>query len=230
MFGIHTPLSKGISIALCLILFASGCGTAVVQIRAPFHPKLRNGDGVKITTSDGIIHSGRIVYIDNSVIVIKTPKQVIVEKPVKTSKFGTTIPWESVKQVKVAGTLDGNKKLISNEEIRINRRTNSRRNMGINIGLLGMAVSFLAGVRIQDSVSPASIDPTIDSHGRARIAFWTTFIGGTVASILTGYKIGERMDRQRSIDRIERFRVNLRKAQGDTLARPDQPQTSNILR
>ena len=204
-------IRKGFVISLCLVVILGGCGTSSVQLRAPYYEKIRTGDGVKVTTEDGVIHSGRVVYLDRNVVVIRTPKQIIVENPVQTSKFGTTIPWETVKVVKVAGILDSQKKLISNEEIRINKRTNKRKIMGINMGLLGATISFLAGVRIQDQVSPASTDLTTDNHGRARIAFWTTFVGGTIASVLGGYKMGDQIDRHNSVARIERLRANLRR-------------------
>lgn len=213
-----TPAFRALALGLGLMMALSGCGFgSVVQIKPPYPNKLRPGDGVKITVADGTIHSGRVVYVDRSVVVIRTPRQTRLEHPVKSARFGTTIKWEDVRRVKVAGTLDSKGKLVSNEEIRINRRTNHRLKMVANLGLLGSALSFLGGVQIQDSISPASTDLSTHRHGRARFAFWSTWVGGSLASALAGYLWGKQMDRQRAIGRIERQRESLLKAQLDSI-------------
>ena len=208
---------------VCILLAASlaflGCAVQVV-VSQPFHEKLRIGDGIKITVKDGTVHSGRIVYLDRGSVVIRTPKQTKAKSPVEVAIFGTTVPWSEVVRVKVSGTLDSQRKLISNEEIRINRRTNHRRNFGINTGLLGTGLSFLAGAYIQDKISPPTIDVTNFRHEQGRAVFWSTFITGTVASALLGYKWGDHLDRNVAIARIERQRQTARealKASRDTL-------------
>ncbi len=212
------PLFKAITCTLCLLLAFSGCAyNTVVQIKAPYAPKVRPGDGVKINTKDGTLHSGRVVYVDRSIVVIRTPKQTDVKHPVESARFGTTVRWDEVETVKVAGTLDSRGALISNEEIRVNRRTSQNRKLFVNIGLLGMTASFLAAVKFQDSISPASTDASFDSHGKGRAAFWSTFIGGTLASALVGYALGVRMDRKVAIQRIERQRAATVNAKLDSL-------------
>ena len=192
---------------LAVSITLSACAPSVVQIKPPFQKKLRPGDGVKITDRSGTLHSGRIVYLDNKVLVIRTPRQTLSDKPVKSVKFGTSIPWETIAKVRVAGTLDSQRKLISNEEIRINRRTNLRRKLAANVGLLGLATSFLIGSAIQESIAPADPANHTGNHGRARFAFWSTVLAGTAASAYVGYRLGWFIDTQGAIERIERSRA-----------------------
>jgi hypothetical protein len=152
-------------------------------IGKPFHEKLRIGDGIKLTVMDGTIHSGRILYLDRATVVIRTPKQIKAKSPVEVARFGSTIPWNEVALVKVAGTLDNQRKLISNEEIRINRRTNRKRNLGVNMGLLGLGLSFLAGTYLQDRISPPITNVTNFRHQQGRTAFWSILISGSLASL-----------------------------------------------
>ena len=207
-----SPTVKAVSLALCALLILSACAREVVQIKPPYDKKVRVGDGIKATTTDGTIHSGRVVYVDRNAVVIRTPRQTLEEHPVKASKFGTTIPWKDVRWIKIAGTLDSQGKLISNEEIRVNRRTKKNRNLLINVGLLGVAASFATAVYVQDRISPASADLSRHNHGKARIAFWSTWVGGAVASAVLGYRLGDHLDRRRAIARIERLRAELRDA------------------
>ena len=213
-----SPVVKIAAVALCLAVCLQACAhNSVVQIRPPYAQKVQPGDGVKITTLDGTLHSGRVSYTDRSVLVIRTPKQIKTEHPVKSAKFGTTIRWDEVKTVKIAGTLDSRGKLISNEEIRVNRRTNSRRKMALNVGLLGSLASFLIATRVQDGVSPASTDASNDNHGVGRFWFWTTWVAGTAGSTYGGRLLGTHMDWRRSVDRIERQRLALRQSLVDSL-------------
>ena len=214
---------KGLATLLCLALMLPACTREVIQIREPYHEKIRIGDGVKIMTTKGTLYSGRVVYVDRSAVVIRTPRQTISDHPVKKARFGTTIPWQEVRTVKVAGTLDSQRKLISNEEIRVNRRTNIARKWLVNIGLLSIATSFSIAVRVQDDVSPASTDLTRHSQGKARLAFWSTWIGGSLTGAILGYRLGSHLDRKRSIRRIERQRADMREAAADTLARAGLP-------
>jgi hypothetical protein len=216
----HSHFFKTISLSLAIMLILSSC-TSQVVLAPPYSDKLRIGDGVKLVVKDGTIHSGRIVYVDRASVVIRTPKQKNSERPVEVAQFGTTIPWAEVVRVRVTGTLDSQQKLISNEEIRINVRTNNRRNYAINVGLLGMGISFLGGAYIQDRLSPLS-SPTRSDHQKGRAVFWTTLIGGSVASLFLGYKFGQHYDHQLAIDRIDRLRekVRLATAVSDSLQRP----------
>lgn len=208
-----------LAIALAGLIGLQACAhRSIVQVRPPYEQKVSPGDGVKITMRNGTRYAGRVVYADRSVVVIRTPEQVERQKPVKSVKFGETIRWEDVRAVRVAGTLDSQGKLISNEEIRVNRRTNHRRNMVINLGLLGSAVSFLAATAIQDGISPASADVTQDDHGRGRLWFWTTWAAGTAASALLGRQYGHYLDWRASVARIERQRAVLRASVLDSLS------------
>ena len=168
-----------------------------------------------------MLHSGRVVYLDAKVVVLRTPRQTITNSPVKSAKFGTSIPWETVKSIRVAGTLDSQNKLISNEEIRINRRTNLRQKMMANMGLLGLATSFLIGSAIQESMAPADPANLTGNHGRARFSFWTTVLAGTAASIGAGYRMGKLLDNKYSVNRIERARADLRRKQVETASIPE---------
>jgi hypothetical protein len=160
---------------------------------------------------DGTIYSGRVTYLDLGSVVIRTPKQTKTKRPVEVAKFGITVPWKDVVGVKVSGTLDSQGKLISNEEIRVNRRTNHSRNMLTNIGLLGLSLSFLGAAYVQDKVTPTSLTGVNSGHIKGRIAFWSTFSLGAAGSAALGLKMGQRMDRGVAITRIERFREQLRK-------------------
>ena len=207
-----------LALVLSALIGIQACAhRSVVQVKPPYQQKVRPGDGVKITMMNGTRYAGRVVYVDKSVAVIRTPAQTSEDNPVKSVKLGTTIRWEEVKTVKVAGTLDSQGKLISNEEIRVSRRTNSRLKMVFNVGLLGSFVSFLAATAIQDAVSPASTDPSKDSHGKARFWFWTTWGAGTAASAYLGQQYGRYIDWRRSVDRIERRRASARLGTADSL-------------
>ena len=210
------PAAKCLIFALCLALILPGCAT-VVQIQPPFGPKVRPGDGVKVTMKDGTLISGRVTYVDNAVIVVRTPRQTMMVSPVKMGRFGTTIQWVKVRQVKVAGTLDSQGRLISNEEIRVNHRSKNQRIFTINIGLLGTAASFLAGVRVQDSISPASTDLPTHRHNAGRVGFWMIWIGGSLASLASGYLLGDYLDRRKAIERIEINRLTIFKARLDAI-------------
>lgn len=199
------------AVMLILILPFISC-TSFVVIGPPYQTKLRVGDGVKLTLKDGTLYSGRITYVDQVSIVIRTPKQTKSQSPVEVAQFGTTIPWSEVNRVKVSGTLDSQGKLISNEEIRVNYRSNYRRNMVTNIGLVGVTLSFLGAAIAQDQVSPTNFGGNNESHLKGRIVFWSSFILGSVASLALGYETGSYLDRQVAITRIERFRHQLREA------------------
>jgi hypothetical protein len=202
-----SPGSRIVILLLVLSLGASGCTHTIVQIRPPYAQKLRAGDGVKITVADGTILSGRVIHVDRMSIVVRTPKQTITENPVKAARFATTIRWADVRTVKVAGTLDSQGKFVSSEEIRVNRRSNYRRNLAINFGLLGLAGSFLVASAIQNAVSPSNTDTSTGNHGLGRFAFWATWGLGTAGSGLAGYQLGHHMDRNRALGRIERQRT-----------------------
>ena len=208
----HQPKSK-FTIFICALLVFTvplvSC-TSYVVIAPPYPTKLRIGDGVKILMKDGTIYSGRTVYLDQGSIVLRTPKQTKTQRPVEVARFGTTIPWQDVVTVKVSGTLDSQKKLISNEEIRINHRSHHRRNMLTNMGILGTTISFLGATFVQDRVAPISLTGSNTGHTKGRIAFWSTFILGSATSVMLGYKTGQYLDRQVAITRIERFRAQLR--------------------
>ncbi len=219
---------KGVAYILASILIFSGCAQNVI-ILPPYDQKLRVGDGVKLTVEDGTLHTGRIVYLDRASVVIRTPKQVISENPVRSVRFGTSIPWNEIRKIQVTGVLDSRKKLISNEEIRIKRRTNYRRNYAINFGLLGVATSFLFATRIQANISPTTADLSKHSPGKARLGFWSTWITGTVATAISAYMAGKKLDRMNTIHRIERERALeravLQKALMDSLLAPTQTQS-----
>jgi hypothetical protein len=207
-----------VALVLSALMGLQACAhRSVVQVKPPYPRKVRPGDGVKITMLNGTLYSGRVVYVDKVVTVIRTPEQVSTEKPVKSVRFGTTIRWDEVKTVKVAGTLDSQGQLISNEEVRVNRRTNSGLKMVFNVGLLGSFVSFLAATAIQDAISPASTDLTDDNHDTARFWFWTSWGIGTAASAYLGHQYGQYVDWRRSVDRIERQRAAARLGTADSL-------------
>ena len=219
---LHSLSCKIVCTCLTLLITLSGCASHVV-ISQPYHEKLRVGDGVKLLSKDGTVHAGRIVYLDRASVVIRTPKQIKTQRPVEMAQFGTTVPWSEVVGIKVAGTLDSQRTLISSEEIRVNQRTNHRRNFAVNIGLLGLGASFLTGVYIQDRISPAT--SLTAPHNQGRLAFWAAFAGGSLASAFLGYKIGDYRDRHIAITRIERQRTLLREAAGfaaDSLRTPSQ--------
>lgn len=221
----HQSKSK-LFISICILLIFTlplvSC-TSHVVIAPPYPTKLRIGDGVKLLMKDGTVYAGRTVYLDQASIVIRTPKQTKTQSPVEVARFGTTISWKDVVNVKVSGTLDSQKKLISNEEIRINHRSNHRRNMLTNIGLLGTTISFLGASFLQDKVAPISLTGSNSGHTKGRIAFWSTFVLGSTASLLFGYKTGQYLDRQVAITRIERFRAQLRQ-----VAEASQDSTKNV--
>ena len=220
------------SLLLIFLLPTISC-TSFVVIAPPYPTKLRVGDGVKLIMKDGTVYSGRTVYLDQASIVIRTPKQTKAQSPVEVAKFGTTVPWKDVVHVKVSGTLDHQGKLISNEEIRVNHRSHHRRNMLINVGLLGTTLSFLGAALVQDRVSPTNLTGSSPSHTKGRLAFWSTFILGSAASAFLGFEAGQHMDRQVAITRIERFREQLRqiaKASQDSLQQTQEsvPPRSNM--
>ena len=218
-----TALLVGVALTL------SSCASTVVQIRPPYAPKVRPGDGVKITKKDGTLLSGRATYVDRAIVVIRTPRQTIAKSPVTKTKFATTIRWEDVRSIKIAGTLDSQGRFVSNEEIRVNRRTNRFRKLALNIGLLGATASFLTAVQFQDSVSPPSTDPSFDRHTQARWAFWSTWIGGTLASAFLGYRLGTHLDRKGALTRIERQREQFRKAMRDSVREIQARRAAAIL-
>lgn len=199
-------ITRSFALLLAVALLSMSCAQSIVAIRPPYTGKLRVGDGVKVTDTSGVIHTGRVVFLDRSVIVVRTPKQVITEKPVVEARFATTIRWDDVRKITVAGVLDSEGQLISNEEIRVNLRTNDRRNYAVNIGMLGSAVSFLGAAAIQGAISPADTDLSSDSHGAGRVGFWSAWAAGTALSGYLGWRLGDRQDRRRSIARIERDR------------------------
>lgn len=211
--------SRAVAALLAVAMICSACAPSIVQIKPPYHGKLRPGDGVKVLDKSGVLHSGRIVYLDNDVIVLRTPKQTISNNPVKEAKFGVSMRWDTIKAVKVAGTLDSQRKLISNEEIRVNRRTNLRQKLMANVGVLGLAASFLIGSAIQDRMAPADPANLTGNHGKARFTFWATTLLGTAASVGVGYKVGSMLDDRRAIDRIERARAELRRKAMETASR-----------
>ncbi len=206
----HPHLIGLTPLLMAALLFGTACAPSVVQIRAPYHQKLRPGDGVKIMVKDGTIFSGRVTYVDQAVIVVRTPKQTIQRHPVQSARFGTSIPWETVHRVRVAGTLDKDGALVSNEEIRVNRKSQLNQKMMLNIGLLGAAASFLIGAAVQDNIAPADPNNLVGNHGKARLSFWSILLAGSAASLYGGYKAGDQMDQSRAVDRIERFRARLR--------------------
>lgn len=210
---------------LVIILPFVSC-TSYVVIGKPYTNKLRIGDGIKLILKDGTVYSGRVTYTDVVSVVIRTPKQIKSQSPVEVARFGTTIPWAEVVGVKVSGTLDSQGKLISNEEIRVNHRTNNRRNMLTNVGILGVSLSFLGATLIQDKVSPTNLNGGNESHLKGRVAFWSTFALGSVVSFVAGYKSGQYIDRQAAITRIERLREQLRKAAEAPQDSLQQDQTS----
>jgi hypothetical protein len=205
----QSKCSISICVLLAMALSLVSC-TSFVVISPPYPAKLRVGDGVKLLMKDGTVYSGRTIYLDQVTIVIRTPKQTKTQRPVEVARFGTTIPWSEVVNVKVSGTLDSQKKLISNEEIRINHRSNHRRHMLTNIGLLGTTISFLGATFMQDQIAPIKLTGNNSGHTKGRIAFWSTFVLGSTASAILGYKTGQYLDRQVAITRIERFRQQLR--------------------
>ncbi len=200
---------------LCASLILASCAPSVVQIRPPYPDKVRPGDGVKVSLKSGKEVSGRVTYVDGSVMVVRTPKQTVSETPVKETRFGTTITWPEVTAIKVAGTLDSTSRLISNEEIRINHRTNHRRNFTVNLGLLGSAAAFLIASSLQDQVA-SPFDPSKD-HARGRATFWTTWLLGSTAAATGGYYLGRQIDRSKAIQRIERLRAQLRRSTQDSM-------------
>lgn len=218
----HSRFTRMAALLLAAAIVCSACASSVVQIRPPYAQKLRPGDGVKVTTKKGTLFSGRVLYLDSNVLILRTPRQTITEKPVKTARFGQSIPWETIGTLRVAGTLDSQKKLISNEEIRINRRTNLRQKLMANVGLLGLATSFLIGASIQEHIAPADPDNLVGNHGHARFSFWSTVLLGTAASVGIGYKVGDILDNRQAIDRIERFRVEARQKGTETALGPGE--------
>ncbi|MCZ6636524.1 MAG: hypothetical protein O7G87_24265 [bacterium] len=225
------PGLKTLAAALSFLLLFVSC-TQNVILRAPFPEKLRIGDGVKIVTQDGTTHSGRIVYLDRAVVVIRTPTQISKKSPVKTEKFGTTILWKDVVQVKAAGTLDSQRKFISSEEIRVNARTRHKRNYLMNVGLLGLGLSFLTATWVQDRISPSNTDLSVHRPTLAQFAFWTTLAGGTAGMALLGYGGGAFLDRRLAMERIERRRAKNRQtqAQVDSLLTKTREQINQTRR
>ena len=212
---------KPIALALALTLITASCASSVVQIRPPYYEKLRAGDGVKIREKDGTLHAGRVGYLDKKLIVIRTSKQKIANNPVKVTQFGTSIHWETIHSLKVSGTLDSQRKLISNEEMRVHRKTNLKDKLKVNSGLLGLAAGFLIGSAVQDRMAPADPANLTGNHRRARFAFWTVLLGGTAAGVGIGHEVGSILDSQKAINRIERSRAQLR-AQQDSTSRNTQ--------
>ena len=126
--------------------------------------------------------------------------------------------------------MDSQRKFISSEEIRVNARTKHKRNYLINVGLLGLGLSFLAATWTQDRISPANTDLSIHHPTSARFAFWTILAGGTTGLALLGYSGGAFLDRRLAIERIERQRANNRQtqAQVDSLLTKTREQINQI--
>jgi hypothetical protein len=210
---------RGTAVFLCLCLLVSGCASSIVQIREPYDTKVRPGDGVKLTLKSGVLLTGRVTYADPSIVVIQTPRQITRKHPVKEAQFGSTIPWSEVEAVKVAGTLDSQRRLISNEEIRVNHRTNHRRNLAVNVGLVGLVGSFLLATALQDAIWP--LPPESGNPDLGRFAFWSAFALGTGAAAYGGYQAGSLVDRKIAIARIERQRSLSREDSAMARSTPD---------
>ncbi|MSS73217.1 MAG: hypothetical protein EXS64_17275 [Candidatus Latescibacteria bacterium] len=193
-----------ISLLLAVLLAASGCAS-VVQVRPPYEQKVRIGDQVHVTVGDKILH-GRVVYVDRLGLVIRTGKTVQQQHPVEAYTYTTQLIWGDVKRLQVNGVLDRRGKLIGEEEIRVNTRTGFRKSLMLNVGILGFAASFGLGVLIQDRYFPPLGQKPISRLNVGRLAFWTTWMGGTVLSATGGYVIGNLIDRRRSAERVELIR------------------------
>ena len=198
------PFFIPLALLLAACLGPIGCAS-VVQIRPPYEKKVRIGDVVHATVEDKIIH-GSVVYADRKGLVIKTGKTVKQEHPVKAYSFTTQINWSEIQNLQVDGILDPQGKLISEEEIKVNKRTNFRKSLMLNTAIIGFGASFGLGVLIQDQVYPPLGGKPISKLNDGRGAFWMTWIAGTLISTLGGYAVGGHIDRQRAIDRVVQMR------------------------
>jgi len=198
------PLRAPVALLLAVVLTASGCAS-VVQVRPPYERKVRIGDHVHVTVGDKIIH-GRVVYVDDRGLVVRTGKVVHQEHPVKAYTYTTQVAWGDVQRLRVNGVLDRRGKLIGEEEIRVNRRTGYRRSLMFNVGLLGFAASFGLGVAIQDRYFPPLGQKPISKLNDGRLAFWLTWVGGTALSAAGGRVVGALIDRRRAVERVELIR------------------------
>ena len=196
---LNTPL------VLLLAAALSGCAS-LVQIRPPYEQKLRIGDYVDVTVEGKSLH-GSVAYLDAKGLVIKTGKVMHQYQPVKSYTFTTQLSWAEVRRIRVGGILDRRGKLISDEEIKVNRRTGYRRMLPFNLGLLGFAASFGLGVAIQDRYFPPLGEKPISSLNRGRGMFWMTWMGGTLLSTTGGYFVGRILDRRHAIQRVEKIRA-----------------------
>jgi hypothetical protein len=125
---------------------------------------------------------------------------------VEAYTYTTQVSWGEVRRLQVNGVLDRRGKLIGEEEIRVNTRTGFRKSLMLNVGILGFAASFGLGVLIQDRFFPPLGQKPISRLNVGRLAFWTTWMGGTVLSATGAYMVGGRIDRRRAIERIEVIR------------------------
>lgn len=198
---LNTPIALFLVASLCL----PGCAS-LVQLHPPYDQKIRIGDHVDVTTGDKM-YRGSVVYLDTEGLVIKTGKLVQQHSPVKTYTFTTQVSWSEVRRVRVRGILDRRGKLISDEEIKVNRRTTFRRALPFNIGILGCAASFGLGVFLQDRIFPPLGQKPLSSLNRGRAAFWLTWTGGTLFSTTGAYVVGRVLDRHRAILRVEKVRT-----------------------
>lgn len=198
------PLRAPVALLLAVILAASGCAS-VVQVRPPYERKIRIGDQVHVTVGEKLLH-GRVVYVDNRGLVIRTGKVVHQKHPVEAYTYTTQVAWSDVQRLQVNGILDRRGRLIGEEEIRVNRRTGYRKSLMLNVGLLGFAASFGLGVVIQDRYFPPMGKKPISRLNDGRLAFWLTWMGGTILGATGGYVIGNLVDRRRAIERVELIR------------------------
>ncbi len=198
---LHIPLVSLLAAALSV----SGCASQV-QIRPPYEQKVRIGDNVDVTVGNKTFH-GSVVYLDASGLVMKTGKEVHQYEPVKMYTFTTQLSWAEIQRIRVSGILDRRGKLISEEEIRVNRRTSYRRMLPFNLGLLGCAVSFGLGVAIQDRYFPPLGQKPISKLNEGRAVFRLTWMGGTLLSTAGSYLAGRILDRRHAIQRVEKIRT-----------------------
>ena len=204
MHRLH-PLNTPLILLLAAALSVSGCAS-LVQIRPPYEQKLRIGDDVDVTVEGKSLH-GSVVYLDANGLVIKTGKVMHQYQPVKAYTFTTQLSWAEIRNIRVGGILDRRGKLISDEEIKVNRRTDYRRMLPFNLGLLGCAASFGLGVTIQDRYFPPLGQKPLSSLNKGRGIFWMTWMGGTMLSTAGGYLVGRILDRHHAIQRVERIRA-----------------------
>jgi hypothetical protein len=199
------PLRGPIALLLSALLILTGC-TSMVQLRPPYDQKLRIGDRVHITSGDAVIH-GQIVYLDANGVVLRRDKVVSQLHPVTAYQYTAQLSWAEVEKLRVDGILDRRGRLIGEEEIKVNRRTVFRRSLPWNMGLVGFAASFGLGVFLQDRIFPPLGQKPLSRMNQGRLAFWGTWVGGTLASGFGGYRLGRYADRRRAIERVEKIRA-----------------------